>query len=307
VILKKRCRHSEAEWEECSCAWYADRYVNGKRQYQNLGRDRQEAQKRFANLEDGSFAEVADRWLASLHVRQKTYANYSIIVRSLKAHFTKLNDIPLASYESKLKARKLKQSTIKNHRLILKAILRMAEDEGLTKAPRIGSIWISNKVEYLTPTQFRNLNAEPVYEFLYLTGLRAGELLGLREEDIDHQAKSLRIHRQKNQSGEIAPLKTESSYRTVDLSDRAYEIIPLLDMGYHTLLRGWHKHKKTGLHILRHSNVALRIAAKQDVLYIANQLGHSDPGFTLKVYGHLIPMPNAANALDGYIRSNIAT
>ena len=40
-------------------------------------------------------------------------------------------------------------------------------------------------------------------------------------------------------------------------------------------------------HDLRHQFVSLLIAAGKHPLYIAEQAGHADPGFTLKRYGHL--------------------
>ncbi len=41
------------------------------------------------------------------------------------------------------------------------------------------------------------------------------------------------------------------------------------------------------MHDLRHQFVSPLIAAGKDPLYISKQAGHSDPGFTLKRYGHL--------------------
>jgi integrase len=40
-------------------------------------------------------------------------------------------------------------------------------------------------------------------------------------------------------------------------------------------------------HDLRHQFVSLLIAAGKNPLYIAQQAGHADAGFTLKRYGHL--------------------
>ena len=73
--------------------------------------------------------------------------------------------------------------------------------------------------------------ATGVYEMYYIelaTGLRRGELLGLKWEDIDLAAGIIRVHRQVARiNGEIveAPLKTKNSYRVVSISPQAIEVL----------------------------------------------------------------------------------
>lgn len=42
-------------------------------------------------------------------------------------------------------------------------------------------------------------------------------------------------------------------------------------------------------HDLRHTYATLRIAKGDNIVDVSNQLGHHDPGFTLKVYAHWLP------------------
>jgi integrase len=51
--------------------------------------------------------------------------------------------------------------------------------------------------------------------------------------------------------------------------------------------------RDNGMHVLRHTAASAWLAAGVDVRTVAEFLGHSDPGFTLRVYTHL--MPNAAD------------
>jgi len=70
-----------------------------------------------------------------------------------------------------------------------------------------------------------------VFEMYYIelaTGLRRGELLGLKWEDLDLGQGSLRVQRQVSRiNGEVveAPLKTKNSYRTISLGADAVEIL----------------------------------------------------------------------------------
>ncbi len=43
------------------------------------------------------------------------------------------------------------------------------------------------------------------------------------------------------------------------------------------------------LHDLRHTHASLLLAAGVPVHVVSQRLGHSDPGFTMRVYGHLLP------------------
>ncbi len=73
--------------------------------------------------------------------------------------------------------------------------------------------------------------ASGVYEMYYIelsTGLRRGELLGLKWSDIDWNNAVITVRRQVARvNGEIteAPLKTKNSYRLCDISPQAIEVL----------------------------------------------------------------------------------
>lgn len=46
---------------------------------------------------------------------------------------------------------------------------------------------------------------------------------------------------------------------------------------------------KIRLHDLRHTHATLLLRAGVPVLVVSKRLGHATPGFTLTVYGHLLP------------------
>lgn len=47
--------------------------------------------------------------------------------------------------------------------------------------------------------------------------------------------------------------------------------------------------RENGTHILRHTYASVLIDAGESIKVVADRLGHSDPGFTLRVYAHLMP------------------
>jgi integrase len=56
--------------------------------------------------------------------------------------------------------------------------------------------------------------------------------------------------------------------------------------------RGRHRYvttRKEGVHQLRHYYASVMLAGGVSIKELAEYLGHSDPGFTLRVYAHMLP------------------
>jgi hypothetical protein len=67
--------------------------------------------------------------------------------------------------------------------------------------------------------------------------------------------------------------------------------------------------RATGVHALRHSYASTLLDAGEKIWALAPYLGHADPGFTLRIYTHLVPSDaertgQAVDALFG--RSHLA-
>ena len=58
-----------------------------------------------------------------------------------------------------------------------------------------------------------------------------------------------------------------------------------------------------GMHALRHLYASVLLDAGESIKALAQYLGHSDPGFTLRVYTHLLPTSHerTRRAIDGFL------
>lgn len=58
--------------------------------------------------------------------------------------------------------------------------------------------------------------------------------------------------------------------------------------------------RENGMHALRHFYASVQLEAGTSIRALADYLGHSDPGFTLRVYTHLMPSSEdrACEAVD---------
>lgn len=140
------------------------------------------------------------------------------------------------------------------------------------------------------------------------SGLRIGELLGLRVADVDFLRRTVRVERQRAQSGMLVPPKTAKSARTVPLgrvvvgelaahlaafpsdewlfTDEAVE-----PMTYRLWKKEWKAAAPPGVttHDLRHFFASALIAGGASVKQVQTVLGHSSAVITLRVYSHLWP------------------
>lgn len=47
--------------------------------------------------------------------------------------------------------------------------------------------------------------------------------------------------------------------------------------------------RENGMHVLRHTYASVLLDAGESIKALAAYLGHADPGFTLRIYTHLLP------------------
>lgn len=151
-----------------------------------------------------------------------------------------------------------------------------------------------------------------IFEILFWTGCRIGELLALTKKDIDFEKNQINITKtyyRTNGQDIITEPKTKQSIRTVEIPeflkqeikcfiDRHYDmpdderIFPIVQEAVqHKMKRHIEKAgvKKIRTHDLRHSHVAYLINKGVDPILIKERVGHKDIRITLNTYGHLYP------------------
>ena len=177
----------------------------------------------------------------------------------------------------------------------------------------------------------REAKESGVYELYYLdlaTGLRRGELLGLKWDDIDLNQGVIHVRRQVYRiDGEVreVPLKTKHSYRNISISKDAVELLREMktrrvseyvfpsptggpispDSVLHMLHRVL---KRAGLpavrfHDLRHTFATLALQNGVDIKTVSGMLGHFSAGFTLDTYAHVTTavQKEAANTMGNVL------
>ena len=164
-------------------------------------------------------------------------------------------------------------------------------------------------------TFLQEAKASGVYEMYYIelaTGLRRGELLGLKWTDIDWKNGIIKVRRSiARVNGEIveSPLKTKNSYRAVTISPQAVEILkeqkektndqyifpspnggPISPDSVNNMLKRVLARAgipKVRFHDLRHTFATIALQNGVDIKTVSGMLGHFSAGFTLDTYAHV--------------------
>jgi len=204
--------------------------------------------------------------------------------------------------------------------------LKLERDKRITVEPMN-----EQEVELFLKTCFRHFNEYSEF-FLcaYRTGMRLGELLGLKWGDIDWNQKFIRVERSYKR-GQFNKTKT-GKVRRVDMSDQLTASLRqlLTNRKKEALREGlgepveyiFHRNQKPieqnfirrvfkrillkagiremRLHDIRHTFASILLSRGESPVYVKEQLGHSSIQMTVDIYGHLIPSSNrgAVNQLD---------
>lgn len=331
------------------------------------GRTRAEVSRKLEDLrreaERGGFAsgETLDaflaRWIDAVRprLRESTWRSYRQHVdqhwRPLvgRVELVRLTPTHVERAMAQLTDRGLSPMTVAHSRSTLRRALHDAQRDGLVHR-NVASL---ARPPRITRREMHALSAEdvarlleataddpmgPVYRVAVGTGLRLGELMGLRWSDVDIEGRTLVVRRAYSRTADggyaIAEPKTARSRRTVMLpavaldglrrqkvrqaaqrlaagsawQDTAGQVFtdavgrPARPDVVSTAFRQVSTRLKLGarFHDLRHTAASLLLAAGVPLKVVSETLGHSSIAITADVYAHVTPdlRREAADAMD---------
>lgn len=311
---------------------------------------------------------VRDEWLSMMRTQVKvsTWDSYR---RNLENHVLPvLGGIPLQQltpghlnslYRSLLVSGRrngsagLSTKTVRNIHVAISKLLTDAVDHGLVgrnvaataRPPKPRKTGL-HEIRYWTPAELseflRLMNDDRLYALWHLaamTGMRRGELLGLRWEDLDEHRKRISIRQTLISVAYEVMVSTPKSHtaRVIDIDAGTIEVLRQHRArqaaerddhgpGYESNGRIFRKAdgasihpdvartmfdrrvKRSGVrrirfHDLRHTHATIGLRAGVPVKVMSERLGHATPAFTLQQYAHVIPgmQAEAAEAIADLI------
>lgn len=227
---------------------------------------------------------------------------------------------------------KYKESTIQAwHKIVMRMINAAVNNQILPSNTLTGFKFdSSNNVrsftkdelqQFITVLESKDIRTQIIFLTLLKTGMRKGELMGLRWKDIDLTERNFDINSTRGDYGENKP-KTKTSIRKVYFDDsllvlikkyKSYEKERLLKKGrilkdedyfilssrnlpiqqskityIFRLLCEEAKVPNITVHGLRHTHATFLIEAGANIKYVSNRLGHKNINITLDVYSDVL-------------------
>lgn len=238
------------------------------------------------------------------------------------------NRISQNFYNKLIREYNLKPATAKKVFEILSSCLKYAKKQNLINTVCTDITKLKSKKEDILCWDQSETNfflSEIEDDYLYtpvlitiLTGLRIGELCGLRWEDIDFKKRILNVRNQviqdklNNTLIFTDKLKTPTSYRKITLpkvllehllyikkmtapSDKDFIIVNSDDemcnprnisVRFSKKVAKYPQLKQITFHGLRHTHATILIEEKENIKVVSERLGHKDVSITLDIYTH---------------------
>ena len=197
-------------------------------------------------------------------------------------------------------------------------------DRRLSEEVRVTDSWTQDEVQKLLSVAWEHERRfYPALATLFYTGLRRGEVLGLKWSDVDFDRGRLHVRRAIVNRQVTTPKSGRGRYVSMAQPLASLLLELLGERRQTTLARGWpetpewlfcsqtggfwdqdhferswrrvrRRAQKDGvrplrLHCTRHTYATLALASGKSLRWVADQLGHADPALTLRTYSHAIP------------------
>lgn len=323
----------------CKCkSYYAVFSINGKKKWVKIGKvDKKEARKLLKELElehvkgnlplNNSKRILLHDYISEYLVYCKTNKAHSTFIREIditnciKLFFgnilvDKIDNRCIESYKSKRISDGLKPVTVNRELTVLRFMLVKAQQwRYINSIPAFKVLKVPRRpVRFLTVDEINRLLEysspwlRPILLVLRNTGMRVGELLRLKLDDIDMDNRIILVRSSKTNSYRVIPINNElenilrwlSTYHVDSKSLKVYEkvnnqkiyIICHNDGSRIKSIRHSFNNacKRAGIratvHILRHSFASHLVMNGVDLVSIKELLGHSNINTTM-IYSHI--------------------
>jgi len=294
-----------------------------------------------------TFAELAKAFLASRNIRAGTLHDYTVIVEKrflpemgTAIRLPQLTSYRIEQYRDKLRAEGKAVATINKDLTLLRMMCGYAQKHGFmasNPAQRVDKLPTSGDEKrrhmqgnILSPTEAnalllaaskQSMRAHTLLRMAIETGMRQGELLALKWEDLELQSHTLHVRRSIRRGVEGSP-KSAAGIRSIGLTSKlaaqlkvwrhSCPVGPLnlvfpTETGHHDngqnitkrMLRRALKAaelRHIRFHDLRHTCASLLLMAGRNPKEVQVQLGHASVEITLNVYSHVLPNSHHGNA-----------
>lgn len=314
----------------------------------------------IVNYEDIKLSDLMNKWLFNIKLNElkpSSFQSYEGIYRNYikdseiaGAKLHNLKSMQIQEYYNRLGKEKT-YSQIKKLNKLLKSFFIYCVNEGFIIKNPCNNITIPNEsvqkkkkeetIEYFNEQEIKQLKMAfkgNKFENLVLlalgTGLRQGELLALKWENVNLQEKYLEVKESikkvyvfdsegnKELKTVLQKPKTDNSIRKVDLPDKIVEMLSNMDhnttfvfedenekpYSVKTLFGNWKKILKDNnieykkFHSLRHTYATMLLTKGVDLKTVQDLMGHSDITIT-QIYLHVLPQTksDAVNRLNSIL------
>lgn len=281
------------------------------------------------------YSELLDLWIAEkkTEVTNSTYSNYMYTIKN--RIIPRLGDMEIENITRKdiqnyiySLSETLKKNTILNVTKVLHQAFLFALENGYLKdtpykrikIPKDKSVkeikvFKAEDVEKILSVKNYSQQKRDIVNIAYRTGMRIGEILALKLEDINFAQNFLTVRRTlsmyNNGVPEISEPKTKSSRRRVDLDNKTIEIFNNIQKQnkheyvfckndgtilsrqcvYHAFRRMCYAAdiQYHSFHALRHTHASILLASGVHPKIVQERLGHAKISTTMDTYSHLIP------------------
>jgi integrase len=365
-MAKRRGNHEGSISERPNGRWLAQVRLDGNRiskSFETQRDCRAWIKQMQAQIDSGlswgatklTLGEYLNRWLKDIEgsVRPRTHFQYKGVVRNHlnpKLGKVKLGDLTTNQVQQLYNSLRDQSHSRRNVQLIhsvLHRALKIAAVQGIIGRNPVSAVALpkitTKEMKVLDDNQVRQLmitaaghRYEALLHLAVTTGMRMGELLGLKWSDLDWASGTLKVQRQVQRhpgKGFVFPEpKTKAGRRVIELGQNTIRLLAAhrTRQELESNAPSWQENglifpstkgtpadqrnlnrifkellKQAGLpeirfHDLRHTAATLMLLNGIPVMIVSRRLGHSKPSVTLDIYGHYLPgmQKEAATLMD---------